>query len=221
MAAMLRIELDALLDDILRPRRLLAHPFYRRWEAGELEAGELASYAAQYRHFEAVLPVVLERIAAALPDGRARQLVQANLDDERAVPAPHLELFDAFARALDAPVADASPATEALVELYRSLAATSAVDALAAVAAYEVQAPAIAASKADGLRRLYGVDADGTRFWDVHAGVDEAHGAWMLEALATMAAGADDVAGPATAAADAWWAFLDERQAAAPVPAPC
>jgi pyrroloquinoline-quinone synthase len=221
MTAMLRIELDALLDDILRPRRLLAHPFYRRWEAGELQAGELASYAAQYRHFEAVLPVVLERIAAALPDGRARQLVQANLDDERAVPAPHLELFDAFARALDAPVADAAPATEALVELYRSLAHTSAVDALAAVAAYEVQAPAIAASKADGLRRFYGLDADGTRFWDVHAGVDEAHGAWMLEALATVAPDADHVAGPATAAADAWWAFLDERQAAAPVPVTC
>jgi pyrroloquinoline-quinone synthase len=218
MTAMLRTELDALLDDILRPRRLLAHPFYRRWEAGELDAHELASYAAQYRHFEAVLPVVLEGIAAALPEGRARQLVQANLDDERAVPAPHLELFDAFARALDAPVADAAPATAALVELYRSRADTSAVDALAAVAAYEVQAPAIAASKADGLRRLYGLDADGTRFWDVHAGVDEAHGAWMLEALAAVAPGADDVAGPATAAADAWWAFLDERQAAAPVP---
>jgi pyrroloquinoline quinone (PQQ) biosynthesis protein C len=147
--------------------------------------------------------------------------VQANLDDERAVTAPHLELFDVFAQAVGAPVADASPATEALVELYRSLADTSAIEALAAVAAYEVQAPAIAASKADGLRRLYGVDADGTRFWDVHAGVDESHGAWMLEALASLAYGADDVAGPATAAADAWWAFLDERQAAAPVPTSC
>ncbi len=218
---MLRTELDALLDDILRSRRLLAHPFYRRWEAGTLEPGELAGYAAQYRHFEAALPVVLEGIAARLPDGRARQLVQANLDDERGVPAPHLELFDAFAAAVGATVADPTPATADLVRLYRALADTSPVAALAAVAAYEVQAPAIAASKAEGLAGRYGLDAGGTRFWDVHAGVDQAHGAWMLDALGELADGPGEVAGPATAAADAWWAFLDEREAAAPVHVTC
>jgi pyrroloquinoline quinone (PQQ) biosynthesis protein C len=217
MTAMLRTELDALLDDILRTRRLLAHPFYRRWEAGTLDRTELASYAAQYRHFEAALPAVLEGIAAGLPAGRARDLVEANLSDERSVPAPHLTLFDAFAGAVAAPVDDMTPATEALVDLYRVLADASPVAALAAVAAYEVQAPAVAASKADGLRRRYGLDDDGTRFWDVHAGIDDAHGDWMLEALGSVADGPDDVSGPATAAADAWWAFLDEREAAAPV----
>jgi pyrroloquinoline-quinone synthase len=217
MTGMLRTELDALLDDILSTRRLLAHPFYRRWEAGSLDRAELATYAGQYRHFEAALPVVLERIAAGLPAGRARDLVEANLADERAVPAPHLTLFDAFAAAVDAPVAAMTPATESLVDLYGALADASPVSALAAVAAYEVQAPAVAASKADGLRRRYGLDDDGTRFWDVHAGIDESHGDWMLEALASLAAGPDDVVGPATAGADAWWAFLDDREAAAPV----
>jgi pyrroloquinoline quinone (PQQ) biosynthesis protein C len=218
---MLRTELDALLDDILRPRRLLAHPFYRRWEAGTLERSELASYAGQYRHFEAVLPLVLEAVADALPDGRARHLVEANLDDERSVPEPHLDLFDAFAAALGAPVTDATPATAALVELYSSLSASSARAALSAVAAYEIQAPSIAATKAEGLRTRYGLDAAATRFWDVHSGVDEAHGQWMLEALSLLADGPDDVLVPATAAADAWWAFLDERQAAAPASAAC
>jgi pyrroloquinoline quinone (PQQ) biosynthesis protein C len=221
MTGMLTTELDALLDDILRSRRLLAHPFYRRWEAGTLGRGELASYAAQYRHFEAALPVVLERIADALPAGRARQLVEANLDDERAVPAPHLELFDTFAGAVGATVTGMTPATDALVGIYMTLADASPVAALSAVAAYEVQAPSIAASKADGLRTRYGLDADGTRFWDVHAGVDEAHGAWMLEALGAVAAGPDEVTAAATAAADAWWAFLDEREAAAPVTVAC
>ncbi len=221
MTAMLTTELDALLDDILRPRRLLAHPFYRRWEAGTLERSELASYASQYRHFEAALPGVLERIAAALPAGRAHDLVQANLDDERSVPAPHLELFDAFADAVGAPAADMTPATRALVELYATAGDASPVAGLSAVAAYEVQAPAVAASKADGLRRRYGVDAAGARFWEVHAGVDELHGAWMLEALAVVADGAGQVVGPATAAANAWWTFLDEREAAAPVSVAC
>jgi len=221
MTPMLRTELDALFDDILRSRRLLAHPFYRRWEAGTLEQGELASYASQYRHFEAALPGVLECIAAALPDGRARALVEANLDDERGRPAPHLELFDAFADAVGASRTEMTAATRALVELYESLAQASPVDALSAVAAYEVQAPEIAASKAEGLRSRYGVDSDGARFWDVHAGVDEVHGAWMLEALGVMADGPDRIAGPAQEAADAWWAFLDEREAAASVPVTC
>jgi pyrroloquinoline-quinone synthase len=221
MTAMAHTELDALLDDILSTRRLLDHPFYRRWEAGTLERSELAAYAAQYRHFEATLPAVLERIAAGLPEGRARALVEANLADERGVPAPHLELFDAFADAVDAPGTDPSPATAALVDLYLTLAESSPVAALSAVAAYEVQAPAIAASKADGLRRRYGLDDQGTHFWDVHAGVDEAHGEWMLEALALLTDGPVEVSGPATAAANAWWSFLDEREAAAPVPVTC
>ncbi|HVC68828.1 MAG TPA: iron-containing redox enzyme family protein [Acidimicrobiales bacterium] len=213
---MLRTELDALFDDILNSRRLLAHRFYRRWEAGGLEPGELASYAGQYRHFEAVLPVVLEGIADRLPEGRARSLVMANLDDELGVPAPHLELFDSFASAVGAPVSEPTAATGGLIDLYTSLVERSPVAALSAVAAYEVQSPSIAASKAAGLLAWYGLDADGTRFWDVHAGVDEMHGSWMLDALGALTDEVDEVAGPATAAADAWWAFLDEREAAAP-----
>jgi pyrroloquinoline quinone (PQQ) biosynthesis protein C len=221
MTPMLRTELDALLDDILRSRRLLAHPFYRRWEAGTLAPGELATYAAQYRHFEAALPVVLERIAVGLGDGRARQLVEANLHDERSVPAPHLSLFDDFADAVGAVATDATPATTALIDHYLEAADASPVAALAAVVAYEIQAPAVAASKAEGLRARYGLDDDGTRFWDVHAGIDEGHGDWMLEALSLLADGSDDVVAPASAAADAWWSFLDEREAAAPITVAC
>ncbi len=50
-------------------KRLLDHPFYRRWEAGTLARGELAAYAEQYRHIEAALPEVLRRVASNLPDG--------------------------------------------------------------------------------------------------------------------------------------------------------
>ena len=48
------------------------------------------------------------------------------------------------------------------------LAGGDPVAALAMIAAYEVQAADIAASKGDGLRRHYGFDAEGTAFWDVH-----------------------------------------------------
>jgi pyrroloquinoline-quinone synthase len=222
MPGMLRTEIDAVLVEVLRDRRLLAHPFYRRWEAGTLERSELAAYAAQYRHFETVLPDVLEQVVQRVDDPTARSLVQANLDDERGNPAPHLELFEGFAHAVGAPVAaDATPATAALVSMYRSVADESPVAALAALAAYEVQAAEIAGSKAEGLRLRYGVTDDGARFWDVHSGADELHGAWICDALASIAIDPDEVRDAASTAAAAWWAFLDEREAHAPVALTC
>ena len=218
MPRMLRTDVKAVLAEVLRDRRLLEHPFYRRWEAGRLAPGELAAYAGQYRHFEALLPAVLETVAARLPDSDARDLVQANLDDERGVPAPHLELFDAFAESVGAPSSvAATPATERLTSLYASFAERSTVAALAAVAAYEVQAPEIATSKAQGLRTRYGIDAAGTAFWDVHGDIDDAHGEWIVDAIAMLAETPAELAEPARAAAEAWWALLDERQAFAPV----
>ena len=166
--------------------------------------------------------VVLERVVARIDDPEARALIQANLDDERGVPAPHLELFDDFARAMGAPGdVDAAPATAALVRLYSTVADESPVAALAALAAYEVQASEIAASKAEGLRMRYGVSDAGTRFWDVHSGVDEAHGAWIVEALSELALDEDDVRDASSSAAAAWWAFLDEREAMVPSALAC
>ncbi len=212
-----RSDLAGAVASALRDRRLLEHPFYRRWEAGELSGEELAEYAVHYRAFEAALPDVLaavvDRLTAEGAFGTA-ELVSRNLADELGRPEPHLELFDGFAAGLPpATAVGAGRAARDLVDTYRALAAESAVAALAGLAAYETQAAAIAASKGDGLRRWYGMDAAGTRFWDVHASMDADHGEWAVDALAMLDADADEVAVAARRAADAWWALLDERQA--------
>jgi pyrroloquinoline-quinone synthase len=215
---MLRADLELMITETLEDRRLLEHPFYRRWEAGELAPGELAAYAAEYRHFESLLPEVLETIVAGIDDPDARALVQANLDDERGVPAPHLELFDTFAEAVGADTGAApAPASARLVERYRDAAASGSAVGLAALVAYEIQAPAIATSKGDGLRAHYGLGPSATAFWDVHGAMDADHASWALDALAEVSAGTPDpVVGDAVrSAADAWWAFLDEREALA------
>ena len=95
------------------------------------------------------------------------------------------------------------------------LAEHGAAAALSGLAAYETQAATIAASKAEGLRRWYGMDEAGTAFWDVHAVMDADHGDWAIRALADMGADPGAVAHDARAAADAWWALLDEREAEA------
>jgi len=215
-----RADLAGAVDSALEDRRLLTHPFYQRWEAGELRPAELAEYAVHYRAFEAVLPDVLGTVVDQLmaeAEFDAAELVARNLADELDHPEPHLALFAAFAAALpDSPVATGpSPAALALAETYRELARRSPAAAIAGLAAYETQAAAIATTKGDGLRRWYGMDDASTRFWDVHSSMDADHGDWAVDALDLLGADTGEVADAARLAADAWWALLDERQAEA------
>jgi pyrroloquinoline-quinone synthase len=206
-------DLREALEVALVGRRLLTHPFYQRWEAGELTIEELGAYAEQYRHVEAFLPEALEGVVLALPEGNARKLVEENLADERGHPAPHVEMFEGFADAVHAG-RDAYPtmATLHLIETYASAVETNAVAGIAAIAAYEVQAAEIATTKALGLRKHYGLDESATEFWDVHGEMEMHHASWSIDALSSLAADPSDVYGAARASADAWWAFLDERE---------
>lgn len=205
------------LSRAVEGRRLLDHPFYRRWEAGDLAPGELGAYAEQYRHVETALPEMLTRIVVALPDGPARSLTAANLAEERDGPVPHVALFEQFARAVGASSrALPTPATAALLDVQVQAADSGPVGGLAALAVYEMQAPDVAASKAAGLRAHYGLDGAGTEFWDVHATLEAAHACWLIDALSSLDAPPPDITAPAVRCAQAWWSFLDEREAAAP-----
>lgn len=211
-------QLHAELTAALADRRLLDHPFYRRWEAGTLQAGELGAYAAQYRYFEAALPGILRALLARLEPSAAADLVQQNLSDEESNPEAHVAVFAAFADAVGSGDDPPGAGAQRLLETYTQLIESSAGEGLAALVAYEMQAPEIAASKADGLRRHYEIDAAGTRFWDIHATMDDDHARWGIEALVAMETPTSTLIGAARSAADAWWAFLDDREAAAAIP---
>jgi pyrroloquinoline quinone (PQQ) biosynthesis protein C len=213
--AMSADQLHRALVDALHDRRLLAHPFYLRWEAGTLGPSELGAYAAQYRHFESALPGMLQRLLPKLGDGVARTLIAENLADELGNPEPHTVLFESFAAAVGAaPDTPPTPATTELLSRYATCIDEGGAQGLAALVAYEMQAPEIAASKAAGLRRHYDLDAAATRFWDLHAAMDGRHADWAVEALAALPATEDTIVGAARLTADSWWIFLDEREAA-------
>ncbi len=211
------------LSAALAGRRLLEHPFYRRWERGEVSIDELSQYAAQYRHFESYLPAFLSELVAELPEGPARQLVAANLADEEGDPVAHVELFERFATAVGAAGVDEtppSPATRALVDTYASSLRDGPVAALAGFVAYECQASEVARTKADGLRGHYGLDDFAVSFWEHHARVDARHSEWAIRALGELSPSPDQVANDQVSpafrrGADAWWSFLDERETAA------
>jgi pyrroloquinoline-quinone synthase len=212
-------EFDRQVTELLADRQLLTHAFYQRWSAGELAAEELTSYEEQYRHFEQALPGFLTTTLAQPLPNHAQALLEANLADEAGTETgtSHLALFDRFAAAVGADDVAATPATQQLVQTYETTGST--LDALGILVAYESQAAAVAASKAAGLGQ-YGVTESDATFWTAHAEVDVAHRQWALEALHELAGGSIEAAATGLRrGADAWWAFLDEREAAAPLAA--
>jgi pyrroloquinoline-quinone synthase len=190
---------------------LLDHPFYRRWQAGELSRIELTRYAEQYRYFESMFPLFLEKLSARLPEGPARAAVLANLNDEVSPPS-HLELFEQFAGSFDASDAAISPAMSYLVESYSALLERGPEASLAGLMAYEVQGARIAESKAEGLATHYAAAGDSLAFWLAHSSIEDEHAKWTLEALSLLEPDFDEVELGARLIGDAWWLFLNERE---------
>ncbi len=213
-ATVITATVEQAMDEALEGKRLLTHPFYQRWEAGELSQAELTDYAQQYRHFEAALPSILRGILADFPEGDGRAYVEDNLADEAGNPS-HLQLFETFLSAVDGePSAPVSPAMGKLLETYTDVVAEGHVPGLGGLLAYECQAPEVAKTKGVGLRRHYQFTPDQTTFWDVHAELDVEHADWATEALTRITDDTATVESAARRVADAWWAFLDEREAA-------
>ena len=204
-------DLQNRFDDALAERQLLAHPFYRRWEAGTLAPSELTQYAEQYRFFEAMLPSFLQGILDQLPDGAARDLVEANLIDEVSPPS-HVELFALFARHYGAKDVEVSPAMARLLDAYDQVLAQGPTHALAGLLAYESQGAAVADTKGEGLAAHYGATEEALVFWHEHGSIEGDHAAWTFDALASRTPNLEDVAAGARTVGDAWWAFLDERE---------
>lgn len=184
---------------------VLRHPFYTRWSAGELSAGELARYSGQYRYAVEAIADLSEQVATELPENGE---LGAHAAEERA----HIELWDGFLEAVDGERLDRPTAeTAACVEVWTERNGTLA--GLARLYAIESGQPEISATKLDGLARHYGVHEEGgTRYFTVHRGRDVEHAAEGRELLEELISGPEDeelVVASAERAFAANWLLLD------------
>lgn len=212
------------LERKVHERGLLQHPFYRAWTAGTLSVDQLRAYAAQYYHFEEAFPTFLSGVHSRCPSLEVRQVLLDNLWDEEHGPDNHPELWLRFCRALglsdrEVTRSQPRPETRALVEGYRAVTQTgSYLAGLAAIFAYEVQAPAIAEQKIAGLSAFYGIDDPrAVAFFSVHREADVAHASAarsVLDARAREPEQRDAAIEAACGARDALWRFLDGAYAA-------
>ena len=207
------------LDSAIAEKNLLKHPFYRDWQKGILGRRSLQIYAAQYyRHVEAFPDCLLA--LAMRTENELRDTIVENLAEEINPKRPHPQLWRDFAAAVglsNENLAASVPmlATEALVLLFRQICEKRpAVEAVAALYAYEAQVPEIAEKKIDGLRKFYGVtDAKGLAYFTVHLQADKAHRAawrgWLEENAQRGWADSAATLGAANDVLDALWDLLD------------
>ena len=209
-------ELLEKIDAAIADKNLLKHPFYQDWMAGKLSREALQLYAAQYyRHVEA-FPKHL-RVLAARTEGRLRNIVMENLEEEENPSRPHPKLWRDFAATLgvneeDITYCPALPGTQTVVETFREIVGDRPVaEAVAALYAYEAQVPEIATTKIAGLKEFYGVDsAKGLAYFTVHEEADKIHRAAWRGWLEEHAHGdEEEILATTHEALDALWGALD------------
>jgi pyrroloquinoline-quinone synthase len=174
------MELIARLDTARARWNVLDHPFYRRWECGELTRDELAYYAGQYRH---AVRALADAASTAEPIAGAEHAAE-----ERS----HVTLWDAFASELGitGPQA-ASPKTAECARAWS--AASDGLEALAILYAVESGQPDVSRTKLEGLAAHYGIGADSpaAAYFALHAERDVEHAEHSRELLERHAAEAD------------------------------
>jgi pyrroloquinoline-quinone synthase len=188
------------LADVQERWNVLNHPFYTRWERGELTLSELAYYAAEYRHAVVAL---------------ARQAEVASAD-HAAEEAAHIDLWDDFARALDADL-ERDPRAETRECAEAWTAGHDRLERLAVLYAVESAQPAISETKLAGLVAHYGFakhDA-AAAYFALHAKRDLEH---AEESRADLSAEAtegdvDRLVAAAEAALRGNWRLLDGVEA--------
>jgi pyrroloquinoline-quinone synthase len=183
--------------DAARERwNVLEHPFYTRWEKGELTHEELARYAGEYRH-------------AVVALARAARTPGLHADEE----AQHIALWDDFASALGTKSAEPLPETRCCASAWA--AADDEHGAAAILYAIESGQPAISETKLRGLVEHYGFaeSSDAVEYFVLHGERDHEHAA---EARTRLKEREDSrLVGLAEAALAANWALLDGVSTAA------
>jgi len=141
------------LNDIVKKRNLLNHPFYQAWSMGTLSVEALQVYAREYGAFIQTLPQGWLTLNDAETAGEEKE---------------HAELWSHFSAGLNVKSGITEiEETGALVDKARTLFSSPST-ALGALYAFEIQQPATAESKLDGLKKWYKLPDSAEEYFIVH-----------------------------------------------------
>lgn len=167
------------IDNEVKNRSLLKHPFYQKWSEGELTENHLRGYSKEYFSLVKAIPDLVSNALdkASTSPSLQRSAIRRNLLEER----DHVALWLRFCNSLDLSTKDvkkynvAPKSKEAINEL-RALTASSLEEAVAALYSYELELPKISSSKISGLKKFYNLRTrDALIYFRTHEKADVRH----------------------------------------------
>jgi pyrroloquinoline-quinone synthase len=183
----------ARLDQIIKERHLLNHPFYQAWNEGKLSREALKEYSKEYYRQVHAFPTYVSATHSSCDDIPIRQMLLENLVEEEQGADNHPELWLRFAESLGASKEEvhghkALPKTQQSVRILKQLAQSENTEiGMAALYAYESQIPEVSTTKIDGLKKFYDIDDERSlSFFSVHQEADVIHSAMTRDAMVKL-----------------------------------
>ncbi|MDO8648250.1 MAG: iron-containing redox enzyme family protein [Candidatus Peregrinibacteria bacterium] len=168
------------LDPQIAARSLLKHPFYLAWSKGELTIEDLRVYAKEYFHLVERIPGIVARIKERETDAARREMIAQNEQEER----EHIVLWKRFAKSLGVTEVEltahvASAKTEQAIASLERIAEEGLEEGIVAMYALELELPAIAKTKKEGLCSYYNLASeDALAYFDEHEKEEEHLKVW-------------------------------------------
>ncbi|MDA1208658.1 MAG: iron-containing redox enzyme family protein [bacterium] len=170
-------------DDLIASRSLLLHPFYVKWNAGELSMDDMQVYAKEYFQLAKRIPGIVGRVLERAGDRNPamKAMIAENMKEEQ----EHVELWKRFACSVGVSNEElenyvpSAKVHEAVSELEAVTEGTF-EDGVTAMYAMEKELPAIAQSKKDGLCKFYALTTEDAHiYFDEHLGEEKHLRVWM------------------------------------------
>ena len=165
------------IDEMIKEKSLLKHPFYQMWSDGKLTQESLAGYSKEYFQLVKAVPFFMTPIIEKAPDSVVSEL-SANQQEE----SEHVKLWINFAGELG--VSEDELTTYA--GLTKTIKAVTDLNELmniyeggvCAMYAFEKEIPKISQTKLDGLAEFYEMTSnEATEYFKLHIEADIRHAA--------------------------------------------
>lgn len=168
------------LDQLIASRSLLKHPFYQKWSKGELTLNDMKIYAKEYFHLVERIPGMVASVRDRATSRDLKNQIDQNVIEEQ----EHVELWKRFAKSVGIAEAELMAHTpsrtvqNAVKTLEKACEGTFS-EGVAAIYSLELELPAIAKTKKEGLCDFYNLSSEDAQiYFDEHLNEEKHLDVW-------------------------------------------